>query len=150
MYYGEDKPLTLINPRNEKEQLELDKATTKEKYFSPFIFNRVFYSEQFGPINISSYLLIGPQKGEIDIYPIKINVINPDNWDIRIKNNIKKLGNKIISGKDMALVYISTDALPGYKIIPNKIEFSKYEGDLIYTKEYGILFIHVIEEWLNV
>lgn len=135
---NENKYLTLITPHSKEEEKKLDNAITKEEYFNPLMFNGVFNSLQFGPINISSFMLIDPNS--------TITIINPDIWDIRIKNNVSKLGNKIIAGKDMALVYISTDNLPGYKIIPNKIEFVKYEGDLIYTKEYGILFVHVIEE----
>lgn len=136
MYYGKDRQLHLVHPTEK----DLKLLSEKEYNFNPFLFMDGYVSKEFNVMAISSFMII-PIDEEITI-----NIVNPDNWSEEVEYNIKKLGNKIISGKDMALVYISTDALPGYKIIPNKIEFSKYEGDLIYSKDYGILFVHVIEE----
>jgi hypothetical protein len=134
----ENKQLHLKSNLTEKELKLL--ADNEDYDFNPFIFQDGYISLEFGLMAISSFM-------EIPIYEdIKINIINPDNWSDEIKYQIEKLGKKVIRGKDMALIYISTDSLPGYKIVPNKEEFSKYEGDLIYTLEYGILFIHVIED----
>jgi hypothetical protein len=116
-----------------------------------------YYSKEFGLIKIT----IPKAKGNgvkfnkfnvsNKIQFIQIEVIHPGSYDgfkdQYISQNMKNIAEHIefFSKGGLASAFVSTDSLPGYKIIPNEKEYENKQGDIIFTKEYGILFIQVLD-----
>lgn len=153
----DNKPLTLL-PLNFLPQKALNEIEiAKQLNLIPlniFNGNKFYYSKEFGIIKIFRPTGIKLNKFNISnkIKQIDITVINPDNLNPKkfkssdfILQNMENIAEKMTQNKDMGYAYISTDSLPGYKIIANTEKFESYQGDLIYTKEYGILFVQVLD-----
>jgi len=156
----ENKTLTLL-PKNqlpEKALKEIEIAKQFNKLKEGDLF---YYSKEFGLIKIwmpnttISSLKLNKFNIPNKIKEISLSVINPDNigeFDLSLEGyyilpymrNLAKYFEEV-PNKDLSSCYISTDALPGYKIIPNNINSVDMEGDLIYTKEYGVLFVQVLD-----
>ena len=158
----ENKTLTLF-PKNslpEKALREIEIAKQFNKIKEGDLF---YYSKEFGLIKIfrpriSAYPNIRLNKFHVPnkIQQIDITVINPDNissfWidpftDTYLNKYMEELANnfEISTERNLSQAYVSTDCLPGYKIMANSKEYEDKQGDLIYTKEYGVLFIQVLD-----
>jgi len=150
-----DKTLTLLPkgnlPQKAKNEIEI------ARQFNAIKSDDFYYSKEFGLINI---FIPKPQLNarlnKFNVSNIKkqidITVINPDNLNSKnfkdeyyALNNLRNIAEKLTSGKDLASAYVSSDDLPGYKILANSKEFESLQGDLIFTKEYNILFIQVLD-----
>ena len=120
-----------------------------------------YYSKEFGLIKIykpkplQSGIRLNKFNVANKIKQIDITVISPDNLNPRDFNpsdiryfalkNMENIASKMVENKDMSYCYISTDSLPGYKILANTENYEYYQGDLIFTKEYEILFVDVLD-----
>ena len=154
-----DKSLNLLSLKdlNEKQSDEMKIATRKLfKEFKQFNANELYYSLEFGPILIkfmeSTYkeFRFDPSKNEYinnDLMQYgkkELKIINIDNLEPHKIGLMEKCAAKLTKDKDMGYAYISTDALPGYKIIPNIKELESEEADLVYIEGY-IALIHVLD-----
>jgi len=146
-------PLTLI-PEKEydyKINFEIQKAKEEGKIKDK---DKFYYSKEFGLVKI---LIPTPKYNSVTLKPLNLpidnlnlNVINSDLLRDEKKypyvlHNMKNIAEKMENIKDINSAYVSTDDLPGFKIIANSREVTKYEGDLVYVDVYGIMFIQVLD-----
>jgi hypothetical protein len=158
----DNKSLTLL-PTNQLPQKALNEIKIAKQFNIIKEGDLFYYSKEFGLIkifkpSIPSYQGIRLNKFKVPnkIKEINISVINPDNincfsidrfTDTYINSYMEELAQnfEISTKKELSFAYVSTDDLPGYKIIANSKEFEDKQGDLIYSKEYGVLFVQILD-----